>query len=382
MEYSPAKCTPGLLHAECIKASKKPSRAYLYNGETVWVEGVFDGVKVSLYTELKLPAPQKERTLSSQEMPADEASTSDGKELAPEIEEATSLNGIQPESPIPLSIPYIEEQTCAGYEYISGNRPYYIPCTAQIIRFDYLEFLKSIECPEHYCISNVINNTEEVILKSELFSVVPPFQIVEKVQGNYLIVSVIPDKALAYSLSDQPTLSINGNRMEYKGNSLYKIKLLQIADWSGPFHISVDFEQIHYTRELSLSLPNEFMYSVGLKKIEKKTFIKLTLCRVQAASYEIVILNPLVGETAQSPAEESSPPIKQTSLDMDMSNEYCADVSAMDLLVGASNAEIFIDSPDAVTEILLEVQKRDSSKQQYVFSAKVNNYLIEFFVKL
>ncbi|EIJ93183.1 uncharacterized protein NEPG_02139 [Nematocida parisii ERTm1] len=383
MECQQTHSTPDTVHFACDDVNSKPTREYLYNGETVCVEGVFDGVKLSLYNEIN-PNPKSPKKDSRTDLDSLNPECSPVEDNGPQVcNTALDPHNINyEESSSNINLQSIEGQVCSGYEYITGNRPYCIPCSVVAVKFEYLEFSKSIECPESYCLSNVINNAEEVVLKSEIFSVVPPFQLIEKIQGNYILVTAVPDGALCSSSSDIPVISINGRRMVHKENGVYKIKLLKISDWSVPIYISADFGQIHYTRKSSLVLPNDFMYSIGLKRIKEKFFIKLTLCRTLANSYKIIIMNPLMGDEYSEPVETLHTNSLEDALDVEMLDEQSIDISVQDLLVGALKHETIIDSPDTVTEILLQIQKKSSLKRNHLFSAKVNDFPIEFFIKI
>ncbi|KAI5191098.1 hypothetical protein NEMIN01_1367 [Nematocida minor] len=349
-------------------------RTFLYNGETVWVEGVFDGVKISTYSS----GPLKSYLDNINDAHCANAKINETNKDA----EKSAASGLSRES-----AQIAEGQERRSSEYISGNRAYYIPCDAECIQFDYLEFSKTSDCSETYCLSNVINNAEEVILKTEIYKVVPPVQVIEKIQGNYLIVTVIPDKSLSHEAHSKSIVSINGVRMVFK-NSSYKLKLLKIPDWSQPVRISVDFEQVHYSRPSSLSLPADFMYSIGLKRVDEKYFVKLTLCRLLAISYHIVILNPLLQSSEEERAKDSTEEPDHTEKTpknnsiIKLSSEHSVDISVLDLEVGSSASEITIDSPDAVTELLLEVRKKKNSGKVHLFAIKVNDYPIEFCIKM
>ncbi|KAH9385184.1 uncharacterized protein NEMAJ01_0080 [Nematocida major] len=349
----------GALHSMQEKSPETArAREYLYNGETVWVEGLFDGIKVSTYSiGLHEKSPEKGKECCSASTSAGECTDSVG----PSSSECT-------------------EPGLLSCEYIGGSRAYYISSASQAVRFDYLEFLRKPECPEKYCISNVINSTEEVVLKSETFSVVPPFQIVERIQGNYIYATLVPDRFLSPEARSTSVVSVNGVRMKYDGSS-YKAKLLQIRDWSTPLHISVDFGQIQYSRPSSIHLPSEFMYSIGIKQIGNQHFAKLVLSRTTASSYEILILNPLISQdpSVRSPVLHNAG--SNTSV-VKISPEVSVDISALDLMVGAASSDITIESPDAVTEILFKLEKRPPARQQYLLAMQVNSYPIEFCVKM
>lgn len=329
-------------------------RNCLYNGETIWIEGVFDGIKVSVYTEINLAS--EERCSS----PANSTETDSN----------TAFEGTLQNNTAKISLSSLEKQNCTSYEYITTNKAYYVSSAAQALRFDYLEFTKKPECSEKYCLSNALNTSEEVILKSQLYTVVPPFQVIEKIQGNYIYIQIVPDESLSHEAHSKSVVSINGQRMEYK-NGAHTLKLLRICDWTKPLYISVDFEQIQYSRLSSISLPNGFMYSIGLKKIDEKYFAKITLSRISATSYNIIVLNPLINASS----EEYVPNVP-------LSSDYSVDLSVLDLLVGSPTFEIAIESPDALTEILLEVRKRTPSVRMHLLAIRVNNYPIEFCIKM
>jgi hypothetical protein len=338
--------------------SGKEGRNFLYNGETIWIEGIFDAVKISAY---KSPLISKD------------------KNSKVELYKETNLSQDMIIKNINTNLNELNGQAPLSCQYIGGTRPYYVPSTVDAIRLDYLEFTKSVDCPEKYCISNEINIADKTVLKSEIFSVMAPFQIVEKLQGNYLTIHLIPAKTLSHEAHSKSIVTINGNRMKFKNNS-YRLKIQRIADWADPIYVSVDFEQIHYSRELFISLPTEFIYSISLKIIDRKHFIRLVLGRIIAEKYQIDILNPTIGPAADYKTENlvNVNPNDHTPVN----SLKTTDVSLYDLKIRSPSAQIIIDMPESVTEILLEVIKKPENNKTYLFSAKVNNYPIEFCVTI
>lgn len=328
---------------------KEKRRNFLYNGETVWIEGIFDAVKVSTY--------KNHRNMKNFE------ETEKTKDIA--------------------NLGYENAFSC---EYVSGGRGYAVPPTVDAIKFEYIELTKSIDCCGKYCISNGINITDEKILKSEIFSVIPPVQIVEKVQGNYFIAKITNDASVSSEVQSKAVVSINGMRMEFKNNS-YSMRIQRITDWGKPIYITVDFEQIHYSRESFVSLPKDFMYSIDLKKIGETHFIRMTLCRLLAETYVLDILNPTVEKKDIEDAKKSKSTAQAYAKDtekseIEITEDRVNSVSILDLKVYSPSPQIIIDSPEYITEVLLEVLKKQETQKTYLFAIKVNSYPVEFCVTI
>lgn len=316
-------------------------RKFLFKGETVFVEGISDCVKISSFVS---------RGENSSEL--------------------------------------------ISSEYLPRDKPYRIG-SVDLVRFEYLEFSRSRKCPEKYCLTNSTEAGESRTVKTEIFSVLPPVKISERIIGNYLLIK-IESNFITEEIERNSIVSVNNRRMRLDKKT-YKIKIQEIENWTDRIYLTVEYEQINYTEELFLKLPKDFFYSVSYKRIDRKYYVKIVLARITAETYEIEIRN----RTGQRKKTRRRRQIKQTSQidskieqieqidslqdtltnlghsSLDSQSKPARSFSLDDLKVLSSSSLIVIDSPNEVTEVLLEIEKK-KKRRVFLFSARVNSHLIEF----
>ncbi|KAI5190789.1 hypothetical protein NECID01_1156 [Nematocida sp. AWRm77] len=284
-------------------------------------------------------------------------------------------------------------------EYILGNRMYQVASNVDSITIEHVEFSKDKTCTEPYCVSSVINSAEENIVQSRKLSVVPPFSIEERIRGNHLEVVLVPDKDLPAESACSAVVCANGVRMEHR-NGRYYAKLTKLGLGQNFLFIGVSYQQIQYVTKSLLSFPDEFVYTVGMKRVGTRRFIRVVLCRADSLSrYAIRLLNPLYGSCADVAA-----PGRTTSADISTPDTPNLPITPStpdtpgttknlpkNLLVCASTDVLEIEEPDKVTELFFEVRSVSGEKlsrqalgpgSKATFSLEVNGFPVHFTFKL
>ncbi|KAI5173184.1 hypothetical protein NEFER03_2144 [Nematocida sp. LUAm3] len=246
-------------------------------------------------------------------------------------------------------------------EYFTEKRIYHVPSTAKQLIIDYLEFIKNKTCSDKYCLTNVIGGIQEKVLKTSVFPVYEPFSIKERITGNHIEVSILPEAHLSID-EKNIIVSINGFRMKKK-NKKYTLRVSQIEEINSPLSITIFHNQISYTKALSCSLPKDFLYLLSVKTIKEKKFVRLSLFRNDLLSeYSVDILNPVYTGEELIVGSSDIP------------------YSAGCLAVSSSTPSMTIIDPDQITELFFEVLK-EKENETYMFCVRVNGFLIFFKIK-
>ncbi|KAI5186983.1 hypothetical protein NEHOM01_1841 [Nematocida homosporus] len=188
-------------------------------------------------------------------------------------------------------------------EYLVGNGLYQVPEKVASIRIEHLEFIRDKVCPGGYCLTNAAEISQELVVCSREVPVRVPFVVTERMCGNYLQVQVRADKGLGLGrkgrsvVREDVVVSINGHRMS-RGKKRYMLRISELDHFNSILWVSVSYGQIQYTKEAKIKLPLDFMYTIGTKRLGDKRFVRLCLFKATNLSqYEVELLNPL-GEKA------------------------------------------------------------------------------------
>ncbi|OAG28852.1 hypothetical protein NEDG_00991 [Nematocida displodere] len=289
-------------------------------------------------------------------------------------------------------------------EYTMPHQMYSVSATDKTLKMEEISFVKDNACSEKYCLSAVVNGVEEVSVCLKTLRVRAPFAIEEKVSGNYALVFLAPDKGLPSEAAYQSDVALNGIKMAFK-NGRYQLKLSQMEDLGPVPLVTVCFGQIQYSLPSTLSLPLTFKYIVEMQRIGRQRFIRLTLLKSEALTkYKISLLNPLFqtrtkksirkGSVAPKPELSRANPnprpkfgtgseprlelnLQPTTQTRTQPATQTQSPRVRHLSVVSSKTKIKIKEPEGVTEVFLEVRRR-KKRSTYCFAANVNGYVVSF----
>lgn len=231
-----------------------------------------------------------------------------------------------------------------GVTYNLPNAHYVVDSETTSLEIQHMVFRsKRLRCGDPYCI---VSNSEECsvdeeLVRRDLFRVVNPFSVRERLVGNRIQVRVAPSEQGPEAGADGLLVALNGVQMDQKGRCTYSVKLNQLDDDGLDelvYAVHARSHNVQCTYPSKIALPRDFRYVVSVKQQAGRFFLRIVLYKRNSALERYVIV----------------------------------------FRGRADNPEMVIDGPDELVEVFAEFVPREAGARKSWADVSINGHGVSF----